>query len=191
MRTRGACLLSCLALAFGVCAEEPKEPKIKGAIAFSGTHSQIRNERIELVSTKKEWDKLWEQHYGTPKGRRLLAESLELSVDFDTHYVVAVFSGECYWCDVTTRERKGFVVIGYEKTSIQTEGREPGADTKRAKKERELEKERADALAPYAFVVLPKPVRTVVIERGQRRDLATPPEWKEVKRFPVPDDKKK
>jgi hypothetical protein len=74
MRTRGVCLLACLALAFGVRGEEPKEPKepkLKGATVFSGTHSQIRNERFELVSTKKEWDKLWDQHYGTPKDRRL------------------------------------------------------------------------------------------------------------------------
>ena len=34
-----------------------------------------------------------------------------------------------------------------------------------------------NALAPYAFVVLPKPVKTVVIEKGIRRDLSTPPEW--------------
>jgi hypothetical protein len=91
---------------------------------------------------------------------------------------------------VTTRQRDGIAVIGYLKTYIQTEGREPDATTKQAQEERKLEKERTDALAPYAFVVIPKPVRTVVIERGKRRDLSTPPEWKEVKRFPAPDDKK-
>jgi hypothetical protein len=189
MVLRGVCLVACLAAAFGARADEPKEPKLKGATVFAGTHSQIRNERIELVTTKKEWDQLWDQHYGTTKERRLLAESLELSVDFDTHSVVAVFVPGCYWCAVTTRERDGMAVIGYEKTYIQTEGREPDAVTKQMKRERKLEKERTDALAPYAFVVIPKPVRTVVIERGQRRDLSTPPEWKEVKRFPVSDKK--
>lgn len=187
---RSMCLVACLAVALGARADEPKEPKLKGAIAFSGTHSQIRDERIELVTTKKAWDQLWDQHYGTHKDRRLLAESLELSVDFDTHYVVAIFSPNYWWCDVTTRERDGIAVIGYLKTYIQTEGREPEATTKQAQEERKLEEERTKALAPYSFVVIPKPVRTVVIERGQRRDLSTPPEWKEVKRFPAPGGKK-
>lgn len=190
MLTRCVCLVASLAFASGASADEPKEPKLKGALVFAGTHSQIKEERIELVTTEKAWEKLWDQHYGTPKDRRLLAESLELSVDFDTHYVVAIFCPDCWWCDVSTRERDGVAVIGYLKTYIQTEGREPDATTEQAKRERELDKERTAALAPYAFVVIPKPIRTVVIERGKRRDLSSPPEWKEVKRFPAPAEKK-
>ena len=91
---------------------------------------------------------------------------------------------------VTPRERDGNIVIGYEATVWQTEGRAPGKLDKEMKKQLKKREAWEDALAPYAFVVLPKPVKTVVIEKGKRRDLLTPPEWTERKRFPAPKDKK-
>jgi len=36
---------------------------------------------------------------------------------------------------------------------------------------------------------LPKPVKTVIIEKGEQQDLMSPVEWKEQKRFPAPKAK--
>ena len=74
-----------------------------------------------------------------------------------------------------------FLALGY-----QIEGRQPGWKTR----EPHVDKAKEAAIMPYAFVVLPKPVKTVVIEKDIRRDKFAAPEWKEAERFPAPKDNK-
>jgi hypothetical protein len=190
-RTLFGCVALCV-LTVASLADEPKEKetKLKPTAIYSGTHSQIRQERFELVPTKEAWGKLWEQHRGNKKDRRFSEESLDLEIDFESHYVVAIFLVGWDWCSVTPQQRGDTVVIGYEARIWQIEGRLPGKLDKEMKKQIKHQKEWDNALAPYAFVVLPKPVKTVIIEQGKRQDLTTPPEWKERTRFPAPKDKK-
>lgn len=187
-------LLGCVALcalAFASLAEEPKETKLKQVTVFNGSHSKILKERFELVTTKEAWEKLWEEHQGKRDKRIDGLDEQRIDVDFETHYVVAIFSGWCGWCAITPRQRDNAVVIGFEPSGWQTEGRPPGKKPdKEMKKLIRQRKVWEDALAPYAFVILPKPVKMVIIEEGKRPDLMSPPVWKERTRFPAPKDKK-
>lgn len=177
-------VIACGALAsftLAIRAEEPKETKLKPTVMLSGTHSAIRQERFEVITTQRKWEQLWKRHRGE-RVPHFNESSQELSIDFQTHYVVAVFTGWSAWCGVTPRQRGDTILIGYRASIWQTEGRQP--------KQTAQEKAREDALAPYSFVVLPKPVKAVIIEEDVRRSLPDPPLWEERARFPVPSAKK-
>jgi hypothetical protein len=129
-----------------------------------------------------EGQELWKQHRGKEYDPPFTERLQELDVDFDTHYVVAVFTGPCTRCWITPRTRGADVVIGFGAEHLSTEGRPP---------ERTVdEKAKEEAEAPYSFVVLPKPVKTVVIEKDVRRSKLDSPLWQEEARYPAPKDKK-
>ncbi len=77
-------------------------------------------------------------------------------------------------------------VIGFRSYYHSIAGRVPGTEDTRT----EHEKAKQNTVTPYAFVVLPKPVSAVVIEKDVRRDKFGMPEWNELKQFPAPKDKK-
>ncbi len=179
------------ALAFASSAEEPKdkkekETKLKPTLTLAGTHSQIRRERFEVIATEAVWKDIWELHRGKEHDPPFTERWQELNIDFDTHYVIGVFTG----CDsslvITTFSKGDAVLVRFAAHGHQTEGRFPdGKDTRT-----EHQKAKEAALADYCFVVLPKPVKAVIIEEDVRSDLSAPPVWKERKRFPTSKDKK-
>lgn len=184
-----ACAVGCLRL---LAADGPREEKLSPPVVLSGTHSQIKKETFKLITTAADWKTAWEEHHGKYTDREFTERDQSLDIDFSTHYVAAIFTGHCDWCEVTPRRRGDTVVIGFEACAYRTEGRPIGADKPdaqaEARAEREHEKRRAQA--PYAFIVLPKPVRTVVIEQAVRRDLITPVTWKHRVTFPGAEEKK-
>jgi hypothetical protein len=176
------CLSALLALAGSSPAQEPKETALKPTLVLSGTHSAIRKERTAVVTGAAEWKELWKEHRGKEYDPPFTERLQELNVDFDTHYVVALFTGPGGWCWITPRMRGGDVVIGFGGEVFSTEGRPPELTAG--------EKAKQEAEAPYTFVVLPKPVKAVVIEQDIRRSKLDPPLWKEAYRYPAPKDKK-
>lgn len=176
----GAIALCVLALTS--LADEPKEKPLKPLLLFAGSHSGIDRESFYVVTTEGRWRDLWEKHRGNEKTRRFTEREQYTEIDFDTCYIVAVFTPGFDGCDLTPRQRGEEVVIGYRPLVYCTEG---GVEDKRT----EHEKAKEAALAPYSFVVLPKPVKTVVIEKDVREQKIDPPLWKEQKRFPAPKDK--
>ncbi|MCI0699460.1 MAG: hypothetical protein L0241_00045 [Planctomycetia bacterium] len=173
------CIALC-ALAFASLADEPKETKLKPTLVFSGTHSAIRNETFNVIATKEGWEKLWKQHRGDDF--RFTESQQELNIDFETHYVVAIFTGCGELCWITPRQRGDVIAIGFDFEIFSTEGRPP--------EQTEHEKTKERAASSYAFVVLPKPVKLVVIEKNFEHRRGKPPLWKEQFRFPAPKDKK-
>jgi hypothetical protein len=170
-------VIVCVAFGAGI----PKETKLKPTAVFAGSHSAIRYETFNVITKEEGWQRLWKEHRGAKHDPEFTETEQELDIDFDTHYVVAVFAG-VDWCEITPRLRGDVVVIGFRGVVNQTEGRLP---------QRSGHEEAKDAAkAPYAFVVLPKPVKTVVIEEDVRYRLDKPPIWEHRFLFPAPKDAK-
>jgi hypothetical protein len=152
-------------------------------MTLKGTHSAIRKEQSAVVSDPVKWKALWKQHLGEHDNPLYADFSEELDIDFQTHYVVSIFAGSSTNCVLVSRIRGDQVVIRYAEEVFSTEGRPPPRTP-----EQELKNK---ATAPYTFVVLPKPIKTVVIEKaidGRRKiDMSL---GKEIARYPAPGDKK-
>src|SRR5262245_14939895 len=177
-------LSALLALTCPSLTQEPKETTLKPTLIFSGSHSVIRKERFAVVTGEAGWKDLWEQHRGKESDPPFTERDQELSIDFDTHYVVAVFTGTDACLFVTTFARGDEILIRFTARGYQTEGRPP--EDKRTAHQKAKDAAGAD----YCFVVLPKPIKTIVVERDVRRRLDYPPLWQEIARFPVPQGKK-
>ena len=178
------------ALAFASRAEEPKEvkeTKLKPTAMFQGSHSAIQlafpRGKFEVVANEKDWKKLWKEHRGNEATRLFAEGDQSCDIDFNTHYVVTVFYGSSPGGEVTLRQRGDTILVGYRNTYYQTEG--GAADTRP-----DIVKAQEATTSHYAFVVLPKPIKTVVIEKDVQSELGKPPIWEEQKRFPAPKDKK-
>ena len=181
-------LLGCIALfapAFVSLADEPKEvkeTKLKPTTIFRGSHSEIRGETFDVVTTAKEWKALWSKHRGEARDPLFTETSQSLEIDFDTHYVITLFTGNGERCSLTPKLRGNTIIIGFCHEVFSTEGRSPDRT--------DHEKAKENAAAEYVFILLPKPVRTVVIEEDIEFRRNQPPRWTERAKFPTPKDKK-
>ncbi|MBP3960719.1 hypothetical protein J8F10_36310 [Gemmata sp. G18] len=176
-------------LATASLAGEPKETKLKPTLVLRGSHSAIRKERFVVVTQEREWKELWAQHRGKEADPPFTERDQELSPDFDIHFVVAVFVGCDASLSVETFMRGDEVLLHVSARGYQTEGRLPGQVDGLSKRTAHQEA-KDEAVADYCFIVLPKPLKTVVVETDVRRQLDLPPQWKEQVRFHVPQDKK-
>lgn len=168
------------ALAGHMPTKEPKVTELKPTLLLCGSHSAIRKEKFLVVTETAKWLALWKEHRG--KNPQFTEPGQDLKIDFESHYVVAIFTGDRSDLIVSTLLRGDEVVMRLTALGIQTaEGVE---DNRTAH-----EKARDEASADYCFVILPKPIKTVAIERDYRRQLDHPPLWKETARFPLPNNK--
>jgi hypothetical protein len=181
-------LLGCgalCALAFVSRAADPKEPKdtpLKPTAVFRGSHSAIRGEEFHVITIAKEWDKLWSKHRGDTRDPLFTETSQSLEIDFETHYAVAIFTGSGERCSITSRQRGDAVVIGFGFEVFSTEGRLPDRT--------DHEKAKDNAAAEYVFILLPKPVKVVVVEQNREYRRNKPPDWIERAKFPAPKSNK-
>ena len=171
-------------LATASLAGEPKETKLKPTLVLRGSHSAIRKERFVVVTQEREWKELWAQHRGKEADPPFTERDQELSPDFDTHFVIAVFTGANTALSVSTFARGEDVLVrtrarGYQR-GVGGNGPERTA----------YQQAKDEAIADYCFIVLPKPLKTVVVEKDVCRRLDVPPQWEEKARFPVPQGKK-
>ena len=186
-----ACLMlaSVIPVTFVDQDDAPAGKKFKPTAVFTGTHSQITKETIRLIATAEDWKPLWEAHRGNHDSREFTETDQQFDIDFESHYVVAIFTWNCDRCHVSPRLRDGSVVIGFEAVGYQIEGG-PLGEGKAPTESEKRESAKRNAANPYAFVVLPKPVRTVIIEKAHRRELGTAAVWKAIKTFPIADTSK-
>jgi hypothetical protein len=174
-----------------VVAKELEATKLRPTAVFQGSHSQIKKETFRLIDTEAAWKELWKQHRGEATGRRYTEPELAFNIDFDTQYVVTIFTGKCDWCKVTPRQRGASIIIGYKAIGYQIIGRPPvgtPVDPEEERARRKWEKQ-SGAAAPYTFIVLPRPIKTVVIEQDVQRVIAGPPVWKHRVTLAGPDEK--
>lgn len=175
------CVVACV-LAIASLAEEPKDIRLKPTLTLTGSHSAILKDRFEVISNETDWKKLWKEHRGDVATRLFAEGDQTIDLDFDTHYVVAIFYGHSPTGTVTPRQRGDTIHVGFKNGYYQIAGG-------RVDERPDTLKAQETTTAHYAFIVLPKPVKAVVIERDIQRELGKPPLWEEQKRFPAPKNK--
>ncbi len=169
-----AAFLACTAIA--ALQTAPFKP----TAVFSGTHSQIKKPRFELVEDAAAWRKLWSEHRGTD--RSFTETDQDFEVDFETCRVVCVFTG---W---TTKPRttgsvvvNGEIHVRYDVGSNDFQFRpEPFVDEPQPPHD-----SKAEDMRGYMFVVVPKGKMPVAVEEK----CLTGRTFKWIVRFPAPPKK--
>jgi hypothetical protein len=135
-------------------------------VVLSGNDSRVKQLAYSRISSSAEWNKAWLNHLGV-KDEAIFRPALE--IDFDRCCVVAVFKGEyvntCRLEVKSVRDVGNATVIRFDAVSYQSGGA-PG--------------NRPDRVTPYAFIVIPKTDRLIVLEENVQSYLGEPPVWKEV-----------
>ena len=152
-----------------------EDTPLRPAAVFQGTHSLIKKEVFKVIKTKEAWKTLWTEHRGQERIKPFIETVQTFEVDFDTHLVAAVFSGGSDWCDVSASVQAREVVIRFRAITYQIDGMPLGFGDEALTT---LLMKKRLAQRPYAFIVLRKPVKSVVIEQDVRQRLDFPPEWK-------------
>jgi hypothetical protein len=168
----GVALASALLLAgdsWGQAKEAVK--KARPLIVLNGGDSQVKHESFRRLSSEKEWDETWAEHLGTTTD-----DYYRTGFDFDSQnlMVVAVFLGETI--NVTGIEVSE-ILESPNTITIRTIDR--GYQTMVQEGEEFPPPDR-----PYAFILLPRSTKEVVIEEGLLREKGGPPEWKLRARLP-------
>jgi hypothetical protein len=134
-------------------------------VVLSGNDSRVKQLAYSRISSSKEWDKTWLNHLGM-KDEAIFRPALE--VDFDRCCIVAVFMGEyvntCRLVVESIRDVGNATVMRFDHVSYQT-GDKP------------------DRVRPYAFIVIPKTDKPIVLEENVSSNIGGPPVWKEVVRL--------
>jgi hypothetical protein len=148
-------------------------PMSKPLVAISGTDSHVSKPSYQLVTSPEEWTRVWVSHLGTTRDN---AYRPLLEVDFDRCVVVVIFRGvrvNIRQLEVhSLSETADSVVIRFDELGYQTSVR-VGEDDEYKVPDR-----------PYAFVILPKTDKTIVLEENINRDVQREaPVWKAIARL--------
>jgi hypothetical protein len=145
------------------------EPMSKPLVAMSGADSHVRKSSYQRVTTPEDWTRIWASHLGTTTDD---AYRPLLEVDFDRCLAVVIFRGE----EINVRgiqidsasETADSVVIRFTELGYQTAGESNNKPPDR----------------PYAFVIVPKSDKTVVLEQNSPTTKEPrSPKWIEVARL--------
>lgn len=164
-----AITLAIALLQFSMAADAEKPSLITSALmVLTGNDSHVLKPAYIRVQSAAEWKKTWLGHLGLTEDTIYRAA---MEVDFNRCIVIAVFGdnseNSCGYRIDSVREDKNSIVVRLDDISYQTEGPDGGADR----------------VAPYAFIVLPKSKKTVILEKNEQIYIGEAAEWKEVARL--------
>lgn len=157
-------------------AQQPPAEGAKPFVAFSGGDSRIETVRYERIVSDHSWAEVWLGNFGKrPSGKYDFFRNPERvpDVDFEKCMVIAVFGGK-------TTNRAGFKAVGITESAEQVTFRfcpksfQTGGQS-----------DRGHTTTPYAFFVVPRSTKPVVLEVDAHQYLGDQPAWKEVHRFPA------
>ena len=146
------------------------------AVAYlSGGDSQITQQSFFRVSDAAQWQELWLEHLGQ---REVSIYQPKFEVDFSRSMVIAIFNGKATnTCGIevcSIHESEQSILIRYEVEGYQTI---TGLST--------TPSEDGDSIPDnaFAFIVLPRSDRTVILDEDQHSIIGDPPRWVEVARL--------
>jgi hypothetical protein len=175
-------LMSSLACGSGfVGIEKDNFRKIQPTVVLTGVDSQQSREAFVRCDSTDAWQATWKAH------RSEGFETSCMDVDFQSHMVVAVYSPSSRISIVDVSENESSVRIRYRPYGNQIIFI-PDADGKNVKVyqagrgELDLSK---PSLLSYAFIVIPKRNKVIVIEEDVRRLISGPAIWKDKAKLPV------
>ncbi len=156
-----------LVLAPASAAELPR--KLKPVVVWTGTDSKQAKMSFARYCSRKDWSATWHKHQSTDrKGNKQRCPE----VDFDSHMVVAIFQGKSFQDTgievITVTDEKNCIRIRYKPMSFQVAYIEPPAKGETDSYETQS----------YAFLVLPKSQKAIVLEEDVRSLIHDPPLWK-------------
>jgi|SRR5947207_2317567 len=150
------------------------DPARRGAVSspltvLTGNDSHIKKEAFLRITSATDWKRTWLDHLGM-KEDTIYRPAME--VDFTRCEVLVVFVGAsvntCGLRVDSITETDDAIVVRFDDVSYQTLfGKE----------------DKGDQVSPYAFIVLPKANKVIVLEDNVQRYIGHAPEWKEVARL--------
>ena len=165
------CVVLSLTLYTGAAAAGMNLPYI----TLTGGDSHIANRTCVRITTDAEWQKAWKAHLGTqPASEHPSPRTVVPDITFDRCMVLAVFWGatqNMYGMKaLLVEEDDERILLGFDPLTYQTV-------------------DKADRMAPYAFFVLSRSDKPIVVQVNVQ-DLASraqhgPPVWKEYCRLPA------
>jgi hypothetical protein len=143
---------------------ETGKSDLKPLVIINGADSRNAKPSLQVIRSTEEWKRVWAAHRGVAEG---VADRFGMDVDFDRCMVVAIFRGarkSTHGIEISSTSDFGELIrIRCSDLTYQTAGK--GND--------------APPNTPYAFVVLTKSKKNVIVEANVQRYLGQPPVWKE------------
>jgi hypothetical protein len=116
------------------------------------------------------WDNLWLSHLGKTEADKFREHIPVVTIDFEKNIVIAIFQGtstNSRGLQITSvDEAKDFITLCFQGMSYQTAGGLGGGGG-------------SVQVTPYAFVVVPKSSKVIVVKEDIQVPKDKPPEWKE------------
>lgn len=137
--------------------------ELKPVCVFTGANSQVMEEQFLRVSSQADWEETWHRHHGMSAQKAFEEMIDEFRVDFETHEVVAIFSGS----GVNQRsltvesmaEMEDRIHIQYDVWGYQTHG---GSNPSSA----------------FGFIVIPKSPKRITLDENVQGLIGEPPKWR-------------
>jgi hypothetical protein len=148
-------------------SEVPDARPIQPCLVISGCNSRVTQTRYRRIVSATEWTRIWQEHKGADVTEKYDSFYDELTlplVDFDRYMVIAIFQGKGWnsagLTVVSSLESESRIVIRFKEKSYQTDG---GVDN----------------VASYAFLIMSRSNKPVVLEESVRDRKGQAPTWKE------------
>jgi hypothetical protein len=172
-----ALLVAAALLSAAPARSEDLPRALKPVIVWTGTDSKRAKESFSCCRSQAEWEASWHKHQG---GDERADGQPCPQVDFDTHMVIVIFHGESgqnHGIDILSiSEERECVRLRYKPSWFQVAFREGEA-------------RRGYATQSYAFAVLPRSRKAVVLEEDVQHYIGKPPEWEERAKLAAQADK--
>jgi hypothetical protein len=146
-------------------APPPREGEANGTtirpwVVWSGPNSQIGDASYRRITSGAEWQNLWLTHTG-----KTLAEAAAdiPQIDFQQGMVVTVLQGARFNC-------RGVTAVSVTETTDTITFRFAGQYYQTS--------EKADAVKPFGFFLLPRSGKSLVLEENVQSMIGQPPVWK-------------
>ena len=166
----------------GFAADLPR--KVKPVVVWTGTDNKQTKESFARCCSRKDWQATWNAHCGQEKTADLPTCP---EIDFDSYMVIAVIRRTSRIHVSEILEEKGCVRVRYQPWGNQIVFA-PDPDSGIFKivegGRGELDPNKPYTLG-FAFVVLPKANKAVVLEEDVQGRIGKPPVWKERAKFPA------
>lgn len=158
-------------------ADDAAPAPVKPLLVLSGADSRTAQPTFARATDEAAFAKLWLGHLGKTADDAFREQLPTIEIDFAKCMVVAVFAGTTTNCRGLTiasvTDGPDAVTVRFEKLTYQTAGPLNGGPAP------------VNHSTPYAFVLLPKSQKAVVVEEGVRQLKAEPTQWKERARLPA------
>jgi hypothetical protein len=142
----------------------------KPLVSLSGRFSKIKDERLLLITSEKEWKRLWIEHKTGDPNNWPPGDALE--VDFARAVLLAVFQGEgVFYCGYrvdSVREEHERITVRVHPSTFQVG---PGNT--------------AFGSSAWGVFVLARADKALVVERGEKLEVNSPHKWTHWKMFPA------